>query len=249
MVNSAVETACSYTAQGEATEEMLFTACMDVRIIIAVMEGIPAPGILPVRRQMKAFLLRGHGGIHTMAQTDNDASSRAEGIAAPHGHIPEGSTAPGPETGISIPDNSSFRYPLSHALIPVMKWSAGVFLAAAAICAAVSFTTKGTAGLWGAICGAAIVAVFSEMTPASVILLERIGLKGRAFTAGFIIIWVFKVITTILLCFIMLRLIPLDTQVFALTILICAALVTPINVFGVARARVPYVDPHSGADS
>ena len=46
----------------------------------------------------------------------------------------------------------------------------------------------------------------------------------------------------------MLRLIPLDTQVFALTILICAALVTPINVFGVARARVPYVDPHSGAD-
>lgn len=197
---------------------------------------------------MKAFLLRGHGGIHTMAQTDNDASSRSEGIAAPHGHIPEDSTASGPETGISIPDGSSFRYPLSHALIPVMKWSAGVFLAASAICIAVSFTMKGTAGLWGAICGAAIVAVFSEMTPASVILLERIGLKGRAFTAGFIIIWVFKVITTVLLCFIMLRLIPLDTQVFALTILICAALVTPINVFGVARARVPYVDPHSGAD-
>ncbi len=183
-----------------------------------------------------------------MAQTDNDASSRPEGIAAPHGHIPEDSTASGPETGISIPDGSSFRYPLSHALIPVMKWSAGVFLAASAICAAASFTVKGTAGLWGAICGAAIVAVFSEMTPASVILLERIGLKGRAFTAGFIIIWVFKVITTVLLCFIMLRLIPLDTQVFALTILICAALVTPINVFGVARARVPYVDPHSGAD-
>lgn len=196
---------------------------------------------------MKAFLLRGHGGIHTMVQTDNDAS-RSEGIAAPHGHIPQDGTAPGSETGISIPDGSSFRYPLSHALIPVMKWSAGVFLAASAICIAVSFTMKGTAGLWGAICGAVIVAVFSEMTPASVILLERIGLKGRAFTAGFIIIWVFKVITTVLLCFIMLRLAPLDTQVFALTILICAALVTPINVFGVARARVPYVDPHSGAD-
>lgn len=88
MANSAMEAAGSSAAPGEGTGEVLFTACMGVRIIIAVMEGMPAPGILRIRRQMKAFLLRGHGGIHTMAQTDNDANSRAEGITAPHGHIP-----------------------------------------------------------------------------------------------------------------------------------------------------------------
>lgn len=135
------------------------------------------------------------------------------------------------------------KCPLTTAILPVIRWSfAALFLLALA--ATIFFWFRsGTPGLVGGLCGLVVVGIFCQMTPTSMVLLEKMGLKGKPFISGFVMIWVLKFLAVAIIGFLMEAFLPLDKTAFAWTILVCAAVIVPINVFGVMKARIPLTPP------
>lgn len=135
------------------------------------------------------------------------------------------------------------KRPLTTAILPVIRWSfAALFLLALASTIFFWFRS-GTPGLVGGLCGLVVVGIFCQMTPTSMVLLEKMGLKGKPFISGFVMIWVFKFLAVAIIGFLVEAFLPLDKTAFAWTILVCAAVIVPINVFGVMKARIPLNPP------
>lgn len=187
--------------------------------------------------------INGTGGIDGDIDGEDPDPAQGDG-QSPNALIPDDSPVDDPTMDQVIRQaREREKRPLTTAILPVIRWSfAALFLLALASTIFFWFRS-GTPGLVGGLCGLVIVGIFCQMTPTSMVLLEKMGLKGKPFISGFVMIWVFKFLAVAIIGFLMEAFLPLDKTALAWTILVCAAVIVPINVFGVMKARIPLNPP------
>jgi hypothetical protein len=115
-------------------------------------------------------------------------------------------------------------------------------VAAAVIGGVLGYLVAGEPGLWGALAGAVLAAVFLGLTTASMLVARRVTRHDPTSPVFFLIVsvaWLLKLVLFVVLMILLRGQNAIDPAVFGITAVVVAAHSLVVDVIALARTRVP----------